>query len=224
MAPVIRSSAKGCCGFASCCFENRRMDPPTRLATPRRPKPLRHSKLWSPVRALGRRALATLSPKGARAIVWWFSGWAVHLVHTQDCAEKLWSHDAGRSDPKTLLFAFLAGIGRKGQEFPLSRQWTASTQKREIRSTALAPLGERVASALRPRARTGLQSFEWRSGFGRRGVASRVRGLPHHFRNCKGRSRGILRPATFSHLLTTHAHPAVRSRRASHPPAIIGTP
>jgi hypothetical protein len=43
------------------------LNPLTRLATPRRPKPLRPSKLWT-VLALGRRALATLSPQGGRGL------------------------------------------------------------------------------------------------------------------------------------------------------------
>jgi hypothetical protein len=44
-------------------LENRRLESPHRLAT-----------------------LATLSPKGARAVVRLFSCSAVKLVHTQDCA------------------------------------------------------------------------------------------------------------------------------------------
>ena len=48
------------------------------------------------------------------------------------------------------------------------------------------PLGERVASAPHPGART-VQSFEGRSGFGRRGVASRVRGRPGH---CRTQDKG----------------------------------
>jgi hypothetical protein len=62
--------------------------------------------------------------------------------------------------------------------YPSRGQHTSlvSCSRATIESLAPPFSGERVASALRPRAGNAVQSFERRSSFGRRGVASRVRG------------------------------------------------
>ena len=59
--------------------------------------------------------LATLSPKGARAVVLLFSCWAVDLVYTQDCGESLLR--SGTAQPKDFI-VFLSWTERAGKAEP----------------------------------------------------------------------------------------------------------